>query len=260
MTLKEFLPREHGAWAMWIVPILSAAIVTRFSALCYLFFLSFALLFVAHHPIVLIVKRRKLSEWRELWQVGVLAIPAFLLGLTLVLFAGRVWLILFGAVELALFAVSVKNFLDREQRSFINELGIVAALTLTAPAAYYVVSGELDATAAELFLMNFLFFGSSVFYVKMRIEFLKEKGKWEGKARTALVMTIIYHFFLLAILMSATAVGVFNPWLLAGFVPVLAQVIVGTLSGKKKMSFTRLGVALVFQSAVFLGVMGVFFR
>ncbi len=260
MTLKEFIPREHGAWAMWIVPMLSGAIATRFSGWFFDFFLAFALLYIVHHPIVRIVKRKKTPDWSEFRQVAGLALPAFLMGVAPVVLAGRVWLIVFGVAELVLFTLSVKNFLDREQRSFINELAIVAALTLTAPAAYYVVSGELNSRAAELFLVNFLFFGSSVFYVKMRIEFLKSKGKWEGEAKKALAMSLVYHLFLVAILIWAAALNLLNPWLLLGFIPMLVQVIGGTLSAKTKMSFSRLGVALVFESVVFLGVLGVFFR
>lgn len=260
MTLKEFIPKEHGAWAMWIVPMLSGAIATRFSGWFFEFFLSFSLLYIVHHPVVQMVKRKKPSDRNEFRQVAGLALPAFLLGLAPVVLAGRQWLVVFGAIELLLFTVSVRNFLDREQRSFINELEIVAALTLTAPAAYYVVSGELDLRAAELFLMNFLFFGSSVFYVKMRIEFLKKKGKWEGEAKKALAMTLGYHLFLVAILIWAAVGDLFNPWLLVGFMPMLVQVIGGTLSAKTKMSFSRLGIALVFESVVFLGVLGFFFR
>ncbi len=260
MTLREFIPKEHGAWAMWIVPMLSAAIATRFSGWFFDFFLAFALLYVVHHPIVRIVKRKKPPDRNEFRQVAGLALPAFLMGLAPVILAGRLWLIVFGAIEILLFTVSVRTFLDREQRSFINELEIVAALTLTAPAAYYIVSGELNSIAAELFLMNFLFFGSSVFYVKMRIEFLKNKGKWEGEAKKALAMTVGYHVFLVAILISAAVLNLFSPWLLVGFIPVLVQVIGGTFSAKTKMSFSRLGVALVLESVVFLGVLGIFFR
>lgn len=260
MTVREFIPREHGAWAMWIVPMLSAAVVTRFSAGFFALFFSFAALYVVHHPLLTMIKRRRLPDRKESVQVAALAVPALLAGFSLAFIWGRVWLLLFGGAEVVFFVSSIRSFLDREQRSFLNELEIVAALTMTAPAAYYTVTGRLDMTAAALFVLNFLFFASSVFYVKMRIEFLKKKGSWKEGARRALVMAILYHILLLAVVVYAAAAGMVSPWILLGFVPSLVQVAAGMLSGKTRMNFTRLGIALVVQSAVFLAVTGIFLR
>ena len=260
MTIREFVPREHGAWAMWIVPMLSAAIVTRFSADFFLLFVCFALLYIVHHPVVLMLKRKSIADTKDMKWVIAVALPAVLLGIALVWFGDLVWLLFFGAAEIAIFTFSVKSFLDREQRSIINELTVVAALTLSGPAAYYAITGKLGSMAITLFALNFLFFGSSVFYVKMRIEFLRLKGAWQGEAKKARVMMIAYHMFLVMAVASAAFFGIMSIWILLGFVPMLVQVIVGTLWGKTKMNFTRLGIALVAQSAIFLGVIAVFLR
>ncbi len=260
MTLKEFIPREHGAWAMWIVPMLSAALVAGFSARFLALFFSFAALYVVHHPVLLMIRRRRIPDMKEGGPVAALALPALAVGFALVFPGGRLWLLVFGAAEAVFFIFSIKSFLDREQRSFSNEIEIVAALTLTAPAAYYAITGRLDLTAAALFALNFLFFTSSVFYVKMRIEFLKKKGAWKGGARKALVMTIFYHLFLLALVIAAAEDGVVSPWIILGFVPSLAQVAAGVFAREARMNFTRLGIALVVQSAVFLAVTGIFLR
>ncbi len=260
MTIREFVPREHGAWAMWIVPMLSAAIVTQFSASFFLLFVCFALLYTVHHPIVMMLKRKSIADPRDLKQVIAVAMPAVLLGIALVWFGGLVWLLLFGIAEIAIFTFSVKSFLDREQRSVFNELAVVAALTLSAPAAFYAITGKLGPTAIILYALNFLFFGSSVFYVKMRIEFLRFKGAWTGEARKARAMVIAYHLFLVLAVASAAFYGIMSIWILLGFVPMLVQVMIGTLSGKTKVSFARLGFALVGQSAIFLVVIGAFLR
>lgn len=245
---------------MWIVPMISAAVVSRFSPSFFAFLVCFGLLYVVHHPIVLMMKGRKPADTKELRQVGLLAVPALLMGLALIIIEGRTWLLLFGIVEAAVFGLSVKSYLDRDQRSFFNELTIVAALTLTAPAAYYVVAGTLDVNAFLLYLYNFLFFGSSVFYVKMKIEILRSKGEWNGNARHAFAKTIAYHISLVAIVLAIGIMGIASAWVLLAFVPMLIQVVVGSLSGKMKMNFKRLGFALVAQSVVFLIVVGLFMK
>ena len=260
MTIREFIPREHGAWAMWIVPMLSAAIVTRFSAIFFLLFVCFALLYTVHHPIVMMLKRKRIADTGDMKQVIAVALPAVLIGIALVWFGDLVWLLLFGAAEIAIFTFSVKSFLDRERRSVFNELTVVAALTLSAPAGYYAITGKLDLVAAVLYALNFLFFGSSIFYVKARIEFLRFKGEWKSEAKKARAMMIAYHLFLVLAVASAAYFGIMSIWILLGFVPMLVQVAVGMLSGKTKMNFTRLGFALVAQSVIFLCVVGVFLR
>ncbi len=260
MTLREFIPREHGAWAMWIVPMLSAAIITRFSSSFFLLFICFTLLYIVHHPIVMMLKRKSISDKKDMKQVAAVAMPAVLLGIDLVALNGLAWLLLFGATEMAIFVFSVKSFLDREQRSVLNELTTVAALTLSAPAAYYTITGVLNASAIILYVLNFLFFGSSVFYVKMRIEFLRAKGTWKDGAKRARSMMVAYHLLMVLVVVLAGALGVLSMWILLGFVPMLIQVLAGSMSKATKMNFSRLGVTLVVQSVVFLGVLGAFLR
>lgn len=258
MTLREFIPREHGAWAMWIVPMLSAALVARFSIAFFLLLICFALLYVVHHPIVLMARRKSIVDSRDMKKIALVAMIAVAAGLCLVVLYGRVWLLAFGAVEAAIFLSSIKSFLERDQRSLLNELTVVAALTLSGPASYYAITGLLNTLALLLYVLNFLFFGSSVFYVKTRIEFLKMKGVRKGEAKTAFVMMLAYHTLLIALIVSAAIAGMVSPWILLAFVPMLFQVTVGTLSKATKMNFKRLGFALVAQSAVFLVVIAVF--
>ena len=56
-----------------------------------------------------------------------------------------------------------------------TDLIAVAGLTLSGPSAYYVLTGTLDKTALLLYVLNFLFFGGSVFYVHMKIQFSAAK-------------------------------------------------------------------------------------
>ncbi len=258
MKVKEIIPREHGAWAMWIVPMLSAALVTHLSFSFILLLVCFTLMYVVHHPIVSLAKRH--WKWRdgEKALVASFAAPALLLGVSLVLYYDLPWLLVFGGLESVLFLFSVRTYLDREQRTFLNELTVVAALTLSGPAAYYSITHVLDGKAFLVYLLNFLFFGSSVFYVKMRIEFIRTKGVWIGSAARARVMTVIYHILLIAAMISAGIYFRLDLLLYLAFVPMLAQVMSGFLTKSTRVDFTRLGIALVVQSVIFLGAVGLF--
>lgn len=245
---------------MWIVPMLSAALVTHFSVGFLILVLCFALLYVVHHPIVLTVRKSSSVDEHDMWRVVLVALPAVFLGLVLVVVFGRVWLLLFAVAEVGIFLSSVRAFVEKDQRSFRNELAVVAALTLSGPAAYYTITGSLGTEGVKLYILNLLFFGSSVFYVKTRIEFLRTKRARTGEAREALRMMLVYHLFLLTAIVAAVIAHLTSPWIILAFVPMLVQVAAGSISRETRMNFKRLGVGLVVQSAVFLSVLALFFR
>lgn len=245
---------------MWIVPMLSAALVTNFSLSFLILLVCFTLLYVVHHPIVTLAKRHWKWQDGEKGLVAAFAVPGVLLGAAVVYFYDLPWLLFFGGMEFGLFLFSVRTYLSREQRTFFNELTIVAALTLSAPGAYYAITHSLDMKALVLYLLNVLFFGSSVFYVKMRIELLRTKGVWVGAAAKARSMAIVYHFLLAAIIVLMILYYYPDILLFAGFLPMLLQVVIGIFSSRTKVNFTRLGVALVVQSVIFLAAVGLFLK
>ncbi|MGC8653872.1 MAG: YwiC-like family protein [Candidatus Kryptoniota bacterium] len=261
MKFKRIIPHEHGAWAMWIVPMLSALLVTKFTSEFLFLFFSFAFLYIAHHSVVTLINAKKPELKKEARTATIFfGVPGITLGVITII-VGRLWLLLiFGLFESILFIISVRSFTEKEQRTFFNELLVVAALTISAPAAYYSTTGTVDIRAVSLYIFNFLFFGSSVFYVKMRIEFLKSKGIWDENAKRARNLTIIYHSLMLitiflVILNESVAVTV-----LLGFVPMIIQVIAGLFSRTPRVNFTKLGIGLVLQSAIFLSAIALFWH
>jgi len=250
MQIHNFMPREHGTWAMWIVPMLSAVLATHFSLSFAILFICFTLFFISHRPILSLAKS-DLGPSVLIFLV-IIYLPAVAMAIALIVLFKLPWLILFWIAEFLLFAFSVKIFEDREQRAFINELIVLFALTFTCPAAYYTITGTIDTNAAQLFLLNFLFFGSSVFYVKARLDFLRSKGKWTGDAVRTRNLVILYHLFLVVAIILLSLFGHINIFLLLGFLPMITQVAIGLFSRKTKIDFVRVGIALVFQSAIFL--------
>jgi len=250
MNSGEFIPREHGAWAMWIVPMISAVLVSRLTPGVATLFLSFGLMYVAHHPIVATIRRKRRAD--GFWLALILCLASVSLGLVLVTLLRLEWLYVFGLIELFFFMANVRAFVDRDQRSFANELLVVAALTLSGPAAYYSATGSIGAKMIVIYILNFSFFGSSVFYVKTRIEFVRAKGVWLKAAGKARAMLILYHILLLAMLSLLAACGTVRIAILLSFIPMMLQVIVGIRSKKLKINFQKLGFALLAQSLLFL--------
>jgi hypothetical protein len=75
------------------------------------------------------------------------------------------WLYLGAIAALVIDAISVFH---REQKSIFNEFITFAAVCLAAPFAYAATTGTISATAMGLWVLNTLYFSSTIFTVKLR--------------------------------------------------------------------------------------------
>ena len=137
------VPREHGAWAMLCIPYLAGAASVR------------------------------------LWfNFGLFAAAGSVLFLFLMFIHGLWQLPLFGAAGTALFLIHIWFVARRRERSVGGELTGIAMLTMTAPLALYLTSEELlTRNGGVLWFLNALYFGASVFYVKMKLKASARRGK-----------------------------------------------------------------------------------
>jgi hypothetical protein len=126
----------------------------------------------------------------------------------------------------------------------------IAGLALTAPASYYVARGAFDATALWLWALCALYFASSVFYVKLRVNTInprKEEARRESWRSCAL-----YHTFLVTALSILALTGSLNLFALAAFLPVIARSFWRLASPVRKINLRRVGWLEVVYSIVFL--------
>ena len=259
MRRSGVLPPEHGAWAMWVIPALSSALITRFSLTFVVFFTSFLFLYLAYRPALILLKgdKRHRSEARNLLLLSFP--PALILAALLVVVYKLPLLLLFWGIELSLCVFSLKAFVGNEQRNFVNEIVILLALTLTAPAAYYSVAQRIGTDALTLFILNFLFFGGSVFYLKARLELLKANVKLKsGLSQSKSV--IFYYLFLATVLLILNQFKLIEVSMLIVFLPIFVQTLIGLHSKKGKANFTHIGIVLTAQSVLFLVGLKLFWR
>jgi hypothetical protein len=122
----------------------------------------------------------------------------------------KVPLFVVGSIALLLFSIhslllkySGRKRLDRTEWGEI--LG-VAALTLTAPAAYTSATGYLDVRAVIIWLACVAYYSSSVFYVKMWLTAAKLKKSWceSSRRRTGQQNNVYNVMLVIAVSISAS--------------------------------------------------------
>lgn len=255
---KLIVPREHGAWAVLLVPLAIGAGCAGEFTLDLLWLLGASLgafmsyvpnQFLLHHAFGNRLTSQKLRQAR-FWAItylglGILfALPLAIKGL---------WLIVpLGVVGTAVFT---GNYIlaKHHGKTITGDLLAVSGLTLTGPAAYYVVTGRIDDSAILLWGLSILFFGSSVLYVHMKIRaasFGKEKLSVLKKLSLG-AMNIAYGLSVLAIVWTLTSVDLLPVYTIFAFLPMVVHVIFGTFSLTGRVRFRNLGFILVGQSVVF---------
>lgn len=268
MKFNPPLPKEHGSWAMLTIPLLlglslapawhGAALVLLLAALGF---------FLVRYPLAVLVKTRKraATDKTSLWRW--VAIYGGLTGLSggwLVLVQGLWWLAPMGLLGGLLLLFHLWLVLRRQEMSLQGELAGIAGLALGAPMAYYAASGQLDRLAAMLWLINALYFGGTVFYIKLKVRQQpclpapEQVSQRLVKAKGCLA----YQMIVLTLLLALAAIQWMPLLTPLAFVPVTLKMLYGAWQwqDKKSLSLVRLGVVEMLHALAFAGLVVLIFH
>jgi hypothetical protein len=185
-TKALIIPREHGAWGILLVPLVTGACVgfLHGSGMAELVqFLTAALaLFWLRTPLEILLGSSTLhahtaEEKKILWQATIITSLLAALPLYLLLRNGHHrGLFFIGAIAGFAFATQacVKLF-GRKMRMPAQMIGAIG-LTSTAAGAYYVVTGRIDLLALCMWTANWLFACDQIHYVQLRLRTSKIVG------------------------------------------------------------------------------------
>jgi len=247
------LPREHGAWAMLYVPLVTGILVAwSLPPRVLLFLLSATFLFVARESSVTWWRAHRRGERRsEDFKRLIIYVTLGGLSIAPLVFVDRLYLLApFGLAALLLLAVNAELAAKREDRKIFGEILAIAGLTMTAPAAHYVALGEWRPAAFWLWAMSALYFVSSVFYVRLRVILISPRKQAERKRVWRRCAS--YHASLLLLLCLLTASDRLSGFALAAFAPVLTRASWSLIKPGGQLNLRRLGLLEIVYSVVFL--------
>ncbi|MDH3251248.1 MAG: YwiC-like family protein [Ignavibacteria bacterium] len=260
---RPVIPKEHGAWAVLVVPmIVGASVSGRVTVDLVLLLLCALLVFLGTIPLQTLLRHRfdtrqspdrvrQARVWGTWYLLGgfIAAVPLLL--------DGRVFLPVLAMIGSG---TLMGNFLlTRSQPKTIqSDFLAVAGLCLGAPAAYYVATGVVDRTALVLWLLNVLFFGWTVFYVQMKIRAVSyRKDRLVCREKIALSRQMLsYNILVLAIVTFCVLQKLATPYAAIAFLPVTAHALIGTVRLTAKVRFRKLGFALLGHSMIFGFILG----
>lgn len=220
------------------------------------------LLFFSRPPLMLLLKRKVIDGGfgpgsRTLWlNFGIFAGTALAVFSLLTVVHGLWQLPLLGGISLVLFVLHTAQALRRRERTITGEFLGIITLTITAPLAAYLGCGKLlSREAGMLWVLNALYFGASVYFIKMFMRASAHRGGSLGWGRKFSLgkKSLIYNAFMAALLAGLTAAAWIPPYAFVAFVPIFIHITRSVLTLRptqnlKVEGFVQAGLSLVFAA------------
>ena len=258
-TKQLLVPREHGSWGMWLLPLLSGAVVGFGSrqagapAAIFWFVVAASSAFLSYQPLEALlgaspVRARSDSEKRIAAGGVLLTGLAGALSASALIRLGRGRVLWFAGLALACFAV---RFLFGRARGLRVPKQILGALGLSSAAAgaYYVVTEKIDATALLLWGASWLFAVGQIEYVQLRIRTATALSSAE-KALAGWGV-YVFHLAVLGVAIASAEAGLVPALLALAFLPTTVRLVIWIFSRPAKINFRALGFSELFHSLAF---------
>ena len=215
-------------------------------------------LFLVRFPIDTLIKTRKRPNAERAWLIRwamVYGSMAAICGGWLIVIDRLYWLIPLSGLGMALLIYHWWLVERRKEMSARGELAGIFGLALGAPLAYYVSSSVLNGTALGLWIVNALYFGGTVFYIKLKVR-QQPKEPAPDRVSERLVKAkacLTYQSVVLTLIILLVALQRLPALALLAFVPMTLKVLYGATrwQERKSLSLPRLGVIEMVHSAVF---------
>ncbi len=260
-----WVPREHGAWGMLLVPLATgAAVASGGTYLPLLWFTVAAVsLFWLRTPVEAllgssVIRVRTDAERRAAWTAVAVVGAISLVSLAALFWGGQhLDLLAIGAIAGLAFAVQAPLKKQRKFRATAEIIGTIG-LTSTAASAYYLVTGQFGTAALVVWSINWLFAAEQIEFVQTRIRGAKLANLRERLSRgISYLITVV--FVLLAV--AALALCHLVPALaILAFVPAIVRAVVWFTSERKVLDVHRLGWMELGNSIAFAVVLVMAYR
>ena len=173
--LRLLLPKQHGAWAMLLVPFLLGIGVGQASLIHIPLFIGWFCLYLATYPLLLFIKTKRKSLHIK-WTI-IYSIPAMIsLAVVLIMESSFIY---FGLALIPFFLVNIYFSWSKNERALLNDFSAILTFSIGGLASYYAGVGYIDHKAIILAVCSIIFFTGSTFFVKTMIREKKNKTyKW----------------------------------------------------------------------------------
>lgn len=234
---KGLLPKEHGGWFLFLVPLaVGLGVAGRFDGRAAAFVITALALFLARRPLDLAIKswRSKRTRSDLLLPFAWLVVCALSIGIAgaYLLLAARLWgILLLGVVGTGLLALQLWAATARLARTLWSEVIGTAGLALAAPGAHYAATGSWSTTTFALWALMAIVGVGGVLYSRWRLRRrrLAARVNSEELPLAPPRISVLSHYGAGAALAAALAWWGWAPWAIVPlYIILLGRIARGT--------------------------------
>jgi hypothetical protein len=163
--MKLFLPKQHGAWAMLIIPFWLGVAATQYIWQHVPFFLGWLLLYLATYPMLLLFKGKKIAYHLK-WTI-IYFIPALLLLIFPIWYEPKI--LFLGLSMIPFFMINAYYSSKNQDRAIGNDISAILTFSIAGVGSGFLVTEQITSSLLIVFFSCILFFIGSTFYVKSMI-------------------------------------------------------------------------------------------
>jgi YwiC-like protein len=169
VAASRYLPPEHGAWAMLLVPFLLGTFAAAPTSLSALLLVSWLAAYLTNYFTLHWWRARHRSHRGVRFRTPAVVYATVLAVSGAVLVLEQPWLLLAALLFVPFEALAAWYALRGEERSWVAGVASATAASLMAPVSYRVADGGDESLAAALFAICWLAFVGTVLHVKSTI-------------------------------------------------------------------------------------------
>lgn len=230
--MKLLIPREHGAWAMLILPFL-IGLAPQIKWIHLPLFLGWFLLYLSLNPMMMLIKKKGDPLFYRKWFFSYGGVAAIFLFFVVFYYPALVWV---GLGMLPLFLINVAFARQNQERNFWNDVVAVFEMSMGGVASAYVALGHWSVFQIYVWVISVLFFLGTVFFVKTMIR--------EKKNITFRYLSWGYHFLMVGGVYLVTG----HVWLVLAILPSLLRAVI---FGGRNLKPLQIGLMEIGNSLLF---------
>ncbi|GGK37000.1 membrane protein [Caldalkalibacillus thermarum] len=169
--MKWYIPREHGAWSMWITPYLIGAFISPWTWMKVIAFAGLFFLYMSSAPLLEYVRNSRRKKTSPLPSLLIFSS----IGIVLILFPvlsdpSILW---YCVIALPFFLVNLYFARRKKERLIINDIAAIIALSASSLLAVHLGYGGYHPIGLYVWLLSIFYFTGTVFHAKSMI---RERG------------------------------------------------------------------------------------
>ncbi len=232
-------PRQHGAWAMFLIPaFMAASLAGEWNWAALFLIVSFILIFLSYEPAVRVVRRwknRRILAKEQLRWIIRFAGSGVLIAVIVFIRYGQWNALYFGCVVALTMIIHLWLTVNKQNMSIPGELVGVFGLTSSAPVIYLFLHQSMDARGWILWLINFLYFAGSIYYIKLKLRIQPNLSEPPTQIKIQKAMSLLVYNMILILFLWITIWMRGYTWLfLLAFGPYIIKSIIGIFTWKTK--------------------------